>query len=293
MNNNDDLLKNYIESQKRQTQIIEEKTGRKRKLVSNYFYQNEGLKNKIDNLNQAIQKYPNEVKYYENRLEIFIREATDNDFLGKTIEAKYFWELALKDIDIILDLVDNNYFYEKLFSRGQIKNRLWDLHGAYEDYKKALEIINNLQKNDLLVDYEKDNINYFKKARYLDCALIKTKMKEYESAINYYDKALKLDECYIFYIGRAIAKLFIMEEESAFNDLDTAIKLNEEESLESLKEYQQFYNQSIPKTETNLIAVLGEKKFLYDYKDVYRDSEEELKHKKVSSFLNQYLSTIS
>ncbi len=32
MDNNDDLLKNYIESQKRQTQIIEETTGRKHKV---------------------------------------------------------------------------------------------------------------------------------------------------------------------------------------------------------------------------------------------------------------------
>ena len=276
--------------------------------ISDYVSKDD-IKNKIDNLNKVIQKYPNIAEYYENRLEIFRSQAIYNDDLGKKIEAIYFWKLALKDIDTYLDinmaiklneeesleseferldyLLDNNnaYIYQKLIGRGRIKDRLLDLDGAYEDYKKAIEIINNFSKNVSLSFEEEDKINADKWMLYSSCALIKTRIKEYESSINYYDKALKLYGSNISYIGRAIAKLFLMEHESAFNDLDMAIKLHEEDSLESLKKYQKFYNQTIPKID----SVFGSR---YEYNIDNRDLDEFL-YKKVSSFLNQYLARFS
>jgi len=241
-------------------------------------YQSGDIKGAINDLNQAIKNNPKEAKYYESRIAIFKEQAWENDDSFNRNMAEFFWKLALKDYDILIDLTQRNKMIQNnYFRRGDIKKRLKDYQGAIDDYETSIKIYS---------EYENENkptnlrpFNEYASTMYLECAYLKRQSQDYKAAIKYYDKSIELGESYISYIARGMTKLIINDIQSAYKDFQNAIQLNEEGSLEQLKEYQDYYQKKL------------------DYQTIKMDSSinesDDLIDKEVSSSLKEYLSNIS
>ena len=115
MNNEEDLLKKYIESQNRQKEILEET-----KKIS--------LENTIDDYTKAIKIDPSNARYY-----YFRASSKDEleDYQGAIDD--YTKAIELESISVF-----NGYTNDK---RANAKRKLGDNKGAFEDWKKATELL--------------------------------------------------------------------------------------------------------------------------------------------------------
>ena len=204
MNNKDDLLKNYIESQKRQTQIIEETTGRKRKSSSD-FVRTEDL---IEEINKPVRVGD---IYKTSEANKYVKKATDIseynpqkglELCSKAIaldstnkEAYYLKGIildleysspkaALEDFSKVINIDPTHY--KGWYSRGICKKKLEDYKGAIEDYCEAIKQISKVEKK----DYEVFDIFY---SIYINRGNAKQKLNDLQGSINDYNLALKID----------------------------------------------------------------------------------------------------
>ena len=256
--------------------------------LANFFYKHSeekyesgDIKGAINDLNQAIKNNPKEVKYYESRINIFIEQARENDDAYNRHMGEFFWKLALKDFTILIDLTQQNKaFRYDYYRRGYIKKRLKDYQGAINDYERSISI--HAERIHAEDEDEFSNLtpyNEYASLIYIECAYLKIQLKDYNAAINYYDKSINLTESYITYIARGITKLSLKDNKSAYKDFQKAIQLDEEGSLEQLEEYQDYYQKKLDYPTIEI-------------KSSSNESEDSI-DKEISNSLNEYLSNIS
>tara|TARA_B100001250_G_C19785836_1_gene784081 strand:- start:1005 stop:1799 length:795 start_codon:yes stop_codon:yes gene_type:complete len=241
-------------------------------------YQSGDIKGAINDLNQAIKNNPKEAKYYESRIAIFKEQAWENDDSYNRHMGEFFWKLALKDCDILIDLTQKNKLsQDNYFRRGDIKKRLKDYQGAIDDYEKSIEIHSKYEYEDKPTNLRP--FNEYATTMYLECAYLKRQLQDYKAAIKYYDKSIELGESHISYIARGMTKLIINDIQPAYTDFKNAIKLNEEGSLEQLKEYQDYYQKKLDYPTKKMDSSINESEDLIDIE--------------VFNYLKEYLSNIS
>ena len=114
MKNNDNSLRNYIESKKRQKEILEETKKRR-------------LQNTIDDYTKAIKIDPSNARFY------FFRASSKDE--------QEDYQGAIDDYTKAIELESNSVFIEYFYNRrASAKRKLGDNKGACEDWKKAAEL---------------------------------------------------------------------------------------------------------------------------------------------------------
>ena len=217
MNNNDDLLKNYIESQKRQKEIIEE--SKKRRLENKY---NESQKRQKEIIEESKKNLEN--KYHADQLN------NNNKVIPSSIKKSegYFQEESKKienDFDIDLSAIKNNFFsFDDASSK--LKEGL-----DHENYLKRG--LNRFQKNDF-----KRAINDFTRGLrsnpenidiYLVRAIAKMKIEQFKKAIEDFNLYLQYNSKNInSFLDRGDCYLKLGSKELALKDYDKASSLGSE-----------------------------------------------------------------
>lgn len=92
----------------------------------------------IDDLNEAIQLYPDYALAYNNRADAKCRFGKSKDTVGNVEAAQNLYQEAMVDINTAIKLDSNiALFYH---TRGEIKHAFGDYNAAIENYEKAREI---------------------------------------------------------------------------------------------------------------------------------------------------------
>ena len=199
MNNNDDLLKNYIESQKRQKEILEE-TKENRLKNKNYSKQAKNLsedsKDELKNDRDQASRM-NEIKTAPEFLMLAETEYENRNFkvaitfLNNAIEidpkvANYYLRRGLAKVNLIdqqetIDFLKDDPVLSKYFNTDfanyldLISDKNLDYQSAIDDYTKAIEI----DPSDAHYYYSRGNA--------------KEKLEDYQGAIDDWNKAIELD----------------------------------------------------------------------------------------------------
>ena len=218
MNNNEDLLKNYIESQKRGKEILEETKKRRLRNKNNA----EQTKKISQNTKYEIKTAPEflmlaETEYENRNFKVAIT------FLNNAIEidpkvANYYLRRGLAKVNLIdqqetYDFLKDDPELSKSFNIANyldvISDKKLDYQSAIDDYTKAIEI-------------DPSDADY-----YFFRGIGKEKLKDYQGAIDDYTKAIEINPNYAsFYAFRADAKFKLKDYRGAIDDYTKAIEIN-------------------------------------------------------------------
>lgn len=142
---------------------------------------------------------------------------TSNDFgnIGMRHMQNKEFASAIRNFSKFLETDENNT--DIIFFRGLSKSELGDLYGAISDYDKVIELNSNypMQYNKIGMAYNNKAYSY-------------VKLKEYDKALPFVEKALELDKSeWYFWDTRGEIYLNLGNYDKSISDLDKAIKIKE------------------------------------------------------------------
>jgi len=239
MNNNDDLLKNYIESQKRQNEILEE--AKKRRLKN---------KNNAEQTKKISQDTKDELKNDRDKAsrmngtktapEFFILAEKDYEkgnfkeaitFLNKAIEidpliANYYLKRGLAKMNLKFTQDNLDYFMNYVSNDPELRKDF--KKEFYEDIENYRDVISdkNLDYQSAIDDYDKAlEINPRFENAFFHRGCLKEKLENYQSAINDYNKALEINpKSGNAFCHRGWCKCYLSDFDGAIIDFTKAIE---------------------------------------------------------------------
>jgi tetratricopeptide (TPR) repeat protein len=151
----------------------------------------------MGNLNAAIKDYSTAIQFDNTYADAFFNRAIIYYELEKYHE-------SLADFTMVIQLKPDAEAYNR---RGNVKRKLNNLHGAFEDYSESLKV---------------QSTNY---AAFLNRGQLKMDLKDYESAINDFTVAIQLKPDYsVAYYYRGLAKRKLNDNKGGLEDYSMAIE---------------------------------------------------------------------